>query len=171
MNDLEENKMFCRNCGKKIEDGVKFCPHCGAPAAAGQEGDPAPVGDVILDALNAQPEAAPVSGAAVPAAEEGAAPLPAQEPVVETGNSRRRLGVLAGLGGAAAVLIVAAAVLLSGMLGSPKSTLDKAVNKSINAYQAASDAIGMPDLKELSENKKVRTDMSVQLKRFGGDLL
>lgn len=23
--------MFCRHCGKKIEDGVKFCPSCGCP--------------------------------------------------------------------------------------------------------------------------------------------
>ena len=23
--------MFCKNCGKQLEDGVKFCPGCGAP--------------------------------------------------------------------------------------------------------------------------------------------
>ena len=22
--------MFCKNCGKEIEDAVKFCPECGA---------------------------------------------------------------------------------------------------------------------------------------------
>lgn len=22
--------MFCKNCGKEIEDGIKFCPECGA---------------------------------------------------------------------------------------------------------------------------------------------
>lgn len=26
--------MFCRNCGKEIEDGTKFCPHCGTSIAA-----------------------------------------------------------------------------------------------------------------------------------------
>lgn len=23
--------MFCKNCGKEIKDGIKFCPNCGAP--------------------------------------------------------------------------------------------------------------------------------------------
>lgn len=26
--------MFCKNCGKEIEDGTKFCPHCGTSIAA-----------------------------------------------------------------------------------------------------------------------------------------
>lgn len=32
--------MFCKNCGKEIEDGTKFCPKCGAAcdAAKGQDG-------------------------------------------------------------------------------------------------------------------------------------
>lgn len=25
--------MFCKNCGAKLADGVKFCPQCGEPAA------------------------------------------------------------------------------------------------------------------------------------------
>ena len=25
--------MFCEKCGKELEDGVKFCEHCGAPVA------------------------------------------------------------------------------------------------------------------------------------------
>ena len=23
--------MFCTNCGKKIQDDIKYCPYCGAP--------------------------------------------------------------------------------------------------------------------------------------------
>lgn len=23
--------MYCRNCGSQLDDGVSFCPHCGAP--------------------------------------------------------------------------------------------------------------------------------------------
>ena len=163
MNDLEDEKMFCGNCGKKVEDGARSCPCCGASLAAEQEGGPTPAQDVILNALDA--------GAEAPAAGESAAPLPAQEPVMETGNSRRSLGLLAGLGGAAALLIVLAAVLLGGMLSGPKGTLGKAVAKSIKACQAVSDAIGMPDLKKLRESQKVRTDLSVQFKSFGGDLV
>ena len=159
--------MFCGNCGKKIEDGAKFCPYCGAAMATGQGDNAAPSQDVILNALDAGTEA----GADAPAAGGSAASLPAQGQVMETGNSRRSLGLLAGLGGAAAVLIVLAAVLLGGMLSGPKGTLGKAVTKSVNAWQATSDAIGMPDLKKLRESKKVRADLSVQFKSFGGDLV
>ena len=155
--------MFCGNCGKKIEDGVKFCPYCGTSAAPGQGANAAPGQDVILNALDA--------GTAAPAAGGSAAPLPAQGPVMETGNNRRSLGLLAGLGGAAALLIVLAAVLLGGILGGPKGTLGKAAAKSVDAWQAASDAIGMPDLKKLRESNKVRADLSVQFKSFGGDLV
>lgn len=41
--------MFCINCGKEIGDGIKFCPHCGAPVSTavdidrGQGGNIAPV--------------------------------------------------------------------------------------------------------------------------------
>lgn len=31
---------FCGICGTKMEDGVKFCPSCGAPAVAPKEGVP-----------------------------------------------------------------------------------------------------------------------------------
>lgn len=158
--------MFCGKCGKKVEDGAKFCPYCGASLTAQQGENAAPAQDVILNALDAQTGAAPASGMAAPAA----APLPAQGRVMETGNSRRRLGVLAGLGGAAVLLIILAVVLFGGLLSGPKGTLGKAVAKSVNAWQAASDAIGMPDLKKLNESKKVRTDMSLQFKSFGGDL-
>lgn len=153
--------MFCGKCGKKVEDGTKFCPYCGASVAAGQGDNAAPAQDVIRDALDA-----PASGTAAPAV----APPPAQGQAMKAGNSRRSLGMLAGLGGAAVLLIILAVVLLGGILGGPKGTLGKAVVKSAKAYQAASDAIGMPDLKKLSESKKVRTDMSLQLKSFGGDL-
>src|SRR5574344_212084 len=26
--------MFCSNCGKQIENGIKFCPNCGKPVKA-----------------------------------------------------------------------------------------------------------------------------------------
>lgn len=38
--------MFCKNCGTKIEEGLKFCPNCGtqvqAPAAAPAQQTPPP---------------------------------------------------------------------------------------------------------------------------------
>lgn len=29
--------MFCKNCGKELENGVNFCPYCGARQTAEQE--------------------------------------------------------------------------------------------------------------------------------------
>ena len=36
VNDKERRtKMFCRNCGKEIDNGARFCTHCGASVSAG----------------------------------------------------------------------------------------------------------------------------------------
>ena len=32
--------MFCKNCGKEISDGTKFCPECGATQEASTVGSP-----------------------------------------------------------------------------------------------------------------------------------
>lgn len=32
-------RMFCINCGKEIGDGIKFCPHCGAPVSTAADID------------------------------------------------------------------------------------------------------------------------------------
>lgn len=32
--------MFCKNCGKEISDGTKFCPECGATQEASVVGSP-----------------------------------------------------------------------------------------------------------------------------------
>ena len=49
--------MYCANCGKEMNDGVKFCPNCGnaavpsqAPAAATEESVDAPVEEVVAEA-------------------------------------------------------------------------------------------------------------------------
>ena len=34
--------MFCKNCGTKIEEGLKFCPNCGTPVAAPAQQTPPP---------------------------------------------------------------------------------------------------------------------------------
>lgn len=155
--------MFCKKCGKKIADGAKFCPGCGA--AVGSQ-SPAPAGsgpseDVLQSALTPQP-AVPVQ--AVTGA--GAPPMGGKAP--RGGNGR--IAVIAGVGAAAVLAVVLAAVLLSGVLGGPKVALGKAVKKSLDAYQAASDSVGMPDLKKLQENKQMRTDMSFQIKNFSDAL-
>ncbi|MFQ9094815.1 MAG: zinc-ribbon domain-containing protein, partial [Ruminococcus sp.] len=32
--------MFCQKCGKEIEDGTRFCEHCGAAQDAAAAGNP-----------------------------------------------------------------------------------------------------------------------------------
>lgn len=145
--------MFCKKCGKKLADGAKFCPACGAASSqAGGAQTPVPSQDVFQNALASRP--APAAGGA-PAA-------------VRSGN--RKLGLFAGAGAAAVLAVVLVVVLFSGLLGGPKAALGKAVAKSAGAYQAASDAVGMPDLKKLGESKKIRTDMSFQIKSLSDEL-
>lgn len=148
--------MFCKKCGKKLVDGVKFCPHCGA--AAGPASSP----DIIQTALETQPvKADPFAGG-------GASMPPAGGAARKTGGGKT--GVFIGIGAAAVLAVALAAVLLSGVIGGPKAALGKAAAKSLNAYQAASDAIGMPDMRKLSESKQIRTDMSFQIKNLSDEL-
>lgn len=68
--------MFCPNCGKPCEDGMRFCQHCGAPLqdAGQQQSQAAP-------AYNPAPSAGPVyTQAAAPAY----APRPAESGVLQT---------------------------------------------------------------------------------------
>ena len=64
--------MFCRNCGKQLNDGQRFCPNCGQP----QQAAPAPVQPVAPAPV--QPVApAPVQPVA-PAPVQPVAPAPVQ---------------------------------------------------------------------------------------------
>ena len=52
--------MFCDNCGKEIEDGIAFCPYCGASFGAPEEGDgqEAYTQEAYVQEAYAQPESA-----------------------------------------------------------------------------------------------------------------
>ena len=84
--------MFCRHCGMKLEDGVKFCMYCGAPvdvvpaapAAAAPEPEVVPTAAPEPAAAEPEPVPAPESASAsepVPAPEPMPAPEPATIPV------------------------------------------------------------------------------------------
>lgn len=47
--------MFCKECGKKIPDDSKFCPNCGAPAAALEE---LSAQEVTVEAIKDHPQSA-----------------------------------------------------------------------------------------------------------------
>lgn len=60
--------MFCQKCGKEIEDGTRFCEHCGAAqdaAAAGNPGTNSNAG--VNPTMQASPYPAQAMNAAAPA--------------------------------------------------------------------------------------------------------
>lgn len=77
--------MFCHNCGKELSDGVRFCPHCGAPQMSMSGGG--------------QPDLSKTPA--------GAAAQPPQTPV-----PKKKTGLLAAIAGIL-VLAVVLAVLLA----------------------------------------------------------
>ena len=140
--------MFCGNCGKKISDDAKFCPFCGSTVNA-------------EDSQTWTPPQVPVP----PQAVNYAPPVPPQG-----GKKSKGGAVLAAVGGVAVVAIAAAIVLFSGVFGGPKGTLVKAMAKSMNAYHAASEAAGMPDLAAISKGEKVSQELSLQVDSISEDL-
>ena len=157
--------MFCSKCGSEMSETARFCPACGAP----NEDLAAPVAEDVT----AAPE---------PAAE---APLFTEEPVAEaaqayadtdaytgayTAPARKGMGKGAVLGVVAAVLalVVLAAVLLLSLGGGAKTKLGKAAVKSLKAYESAADSVGVPDLKKLSESKKLTQSGSIELRSIAG---
>jgi hypothetical protein len=56
--------MFCAQCGQLVVEGMKFCPHCGAPVAAlppsttAAESQEAPAGPAAMP----DPEASDAGG-------------------------------------------------------------------------------------------------------------
>lgn len=144
--------MFCGNCGKKMSDGAKFCPNCGAS-----------VSTPAAPQWNAAPPQAPSAPRQyTPQAQKMSAP--------NGGKKGKGFGVLAAVGGVAVVAIVAAVVILGGFFSGPKGTLAKALVKSANAYQAASAAAGLPDLKKLAEDKKITQELSFRIDSISDDL-
>lgn len=156
--------MFCRQCGKKMEDGARFCPHCGAAAGTAQEPVEASA-DLLENALTPQPLTGPAAGGA--GSEAVQAP---REQILGTGKKRRGIGVLAAIGGAAVIAVAAVVVLFSGLLGGPKAALAKAALKSVNAYQAAAQAAGLPDMRKLAESKQITQEVSLRIKSISDEV-
>lgn len=151
--------MFCGKCGKKLEDGAKFCPSCGAAAGVPQEpaGAPAAEGDFLADILAAGPLPEPASPAE-------------REQILGTGKKRRGAAVLAAAAGGVVAAVVLVAVLLAGLLGGPKAALARAAAKSVNACQSAAQAAGLPDIKRLMESRQITQEMSLRLKSVSSEV-
>lgn len=140
--------MLCFKCGKEIDDGSKFCPHCGAVVSGGSA--PADPG----------PGAGGTGGA----------------PSLE-GGGKKRAGkglVIGGIAAAVAVVVLAAAA-LSGLFSSPKGQVEKAFAKTAAAYAEAGRKLELPDLGGLREGRSATQRYSVEVNSVnsglaGGDL-
>lgn len=148
--------MFCLKCGKEIEAGAKFCPHCGAATSAGfgaAGGPSAPT-----------PPEPPVY--TMPSAQSSSAWSEAGQ----DGNKRRGAPLLIG-GVAAAVLVVVLIVAaIGGLFSSPKGQVEKAIAKTAAAYAGAGDKLGLPDLGKLLEGRSYTQRMSFALNSLSPEL-
>lgn len=149
--------MFCKNCGKELNDNAKFCPHCGVKVAGE---DQTPVNET-------QTVQAPVYGTV----ETGSAQTAYQEPILGGSGARRGKGLVFGVIAAALVVCVGAGVALAGMLGgSPQTEVEKAMKKSVSAYSQMVEDMGLTTLSKLQEKQAYSTDFSVTLKELPTEL-
>lgn len=134
--------MTCRNCGREINDGSVFCPHCGTTQALSPE----------------SPRNA-ASGGSAPAWE---AP--------EGGGKKKKTGLLIGIGAAVAVVAVLA-VVLSGLFSNPKKQVEAAFVKSAAAYAQAWKKLDLPDTRKWQKDQKITQHIGLGLKDINSDLI
>lgn len=134
--------MKCSKCGAELRPGAKFCPHCG---------------EVNENAGAPSEQAAP---SAYSPQQGGPA-----------GGKRRGTGLI--VLGAVAVVAVAAVVIVavSGLFASPKDKVEKAFQKTAEAYAEMEKAMGMPDLNQLRERQSVSQRMSLELASLNEELV
>lgn len=192
--------MFCLQCGKEMKEGAKFCPYCGAVTKAADPGQPVygsgPSSAAGFGATEPAAGAAagsgfgatePAGGAApgyrYSAASQAGASTPGYSygsttqtdnfagPTPPSGGKGRGKGLIIG-GAVAAVAVVALVVFaLTGLFASPKTRVEKALAKTISAYQQAREKLGLPDFGELSRNKSASQSLSLALNSVNSDLV
>ena len=133
--------MTCRNCGREINDGSVFCPHCGTTQALSPESP-----------WNA------ASGGSAPAWEG------------PEGGGKKKTGLLIGIGAAVAVVAVLA-VVLSGLFSNPKKQVEAAFVKSAAAYTQAWKKLDLPDTRKWQKDQKITQHIGLGLKDINSDLI
>lgn len=133
--------MTCKNCGREINDGSVFCPHCGATQAPSPE--------------------SPWSAAS------GSAPA-WEGP---EGGGKKKTGLFIGIGVAVVAVIALVAVFAGGLFSNPKKQVEAAFVKSAAAYTAAEKALGLPDTAQWQKGQKVTQHIGLELKSINSDLV
>ena len=81
--------MFCQNCGTQLEEGVKFCPECGAPV---ETAEPLRSEPIVEEPVVEEPVVEEPVVAAVPVCEQPVYETPVyQEPVVQSNPEAQTL--------------------------------------------------------------------------------
>lgn len=111
-------------------------------------------GNEIRDDAKFCPHCGAVSGEAVVAKTAG--------PEIPAGGGRKK-GLLIGGAVAAVAVIALLTAVVSGMFASPKGQAEKALAKSVAAYAAAGEKIGVPDLYELTDRRSVSQNFELEL--------
>ena len=145
--------VFCLKCGKEIENGAKFCPHCGAVTSAGSSAQ---------GGSSAAPES-PV----YTAPEVQSTPVwsdPAQ------GGKRRGTSLLIGGIAAAVLVVVLVAAAIGGLFSSPKGQVEKALAKTAAAYADAGNKLGAPELSKLLQGRSYSQRVSFALNSISPEL-
>ncbi len=148
--------MFCRKCGKQIEDNAKFCIACGQPVEAQQ-----PVNN---QAAFAQPTATQViyeqpvvSQEAVVQQSVMAQPVYQQQPVqqIETKKSApKKIPFI--IGAAVIVLAIAATVIYFAITGTPENKIKSAIRNTADMFKNSDNILnqelGLNDILDKVEN-------------------
>lgn len=129
--------MYCKNCGKELHEGAKFCAGCGTAFSS----------EIGNGSVN----------------ESGAAPVEAPPPVAKKKFPKGL--VIAAC--AAVVVVLALILVVGGVFTSPKAKLGAAVLKSIDAYTEAYEKLGLHKPFELVKSQKYSQDMTVTLTDVG----
>ena len=135
--------MTCRNCGREINDGSVFCPHCGTTQALSPESP-----------WNA------ASGGSAPAWEGP-----------EGGGKKKKTGLFIGIGVAVAAVIALVAVFAGGLFSNPKKQVEAAFVKSAAAYAQAYKKLDLPDTAQWQKDKNIAQRLKLELKSVNSDLV
>lgn len=145
--------VFCLKCGKEIENGAKFCPHCGAVTSAGS--------------------AAQGGSSAAPESPVYTAPEVQSTPVWSDpaqGGKRRGTPLLIGGIAAAVLVVVLVAAAIGGLFASPKGQVAKALSKTAAAYADAGNKLGAPELSKLLQGRSYSQRVSFALNSISPEL-
>ena len=133
--------MYCKNCGTKLDDNVRFCYSCGT-----QVNGPAPQKPT-------------------PVVQNYSTPTPPKK------QPKKRKGLMAIVAIVAVIAILAttgAVFAASGLFGSDSSKVAAAFSKSYKAFTDAVDQMGLTDIGALTESKKVSEELSLWIDEIDG---